>query len=126
MISKVLFTLLVILAAMLFIRHKAGSVGERQRATHAAAQKRQAMFIASALVALTVAISASLYYLHWVELHQVYTIEVTNAHSGALQRYQVYQQDIDGRRFRTIDGRLIHLSDNERMEVRQASQEAGE
>lgn len=120
MISKVLITILVILAAMLFIRQK-GRTAEGRRAA-AVAQKRQAMMIAAALVALTVAISATLYYRHWAELHQVYTIEVVNAHNGSVQRYQVYRQDIDGRRFRTIDGRLIHLADNERMEVQQAKQ----
>jgi hypothetical protein len=44
---------------------------------------------------------------------------VTNTLTGGVQSYSLYQADLDGRSFRTPDGRLIYLSDSERMEVRE-------
>lgn len=117
MITKVLVTILVILAALIFVRHKGRGRGVQAQQAEQAANRRTAMFVAVALVALTLVLSAGLYYTHWQQAHEIFRVQVINSHSGAVQHYQVYQSDIDGRRFRTIDGRLINLSDAERMEV---------
>lgn len=118
MITKILFTALIVLAALAFVRHK-NSRGRAQAeiARQAAEDRRNAMFIAVALVALTLLISGALYYQHWQETHKVVTVHVINSHSGETQRYHAYEGDVDGRRFRTVEGRLISLSDAERMEV---------
>ncbi len=126
MISKILFTALIILTALLFIRHRGAAASRQQQALALATEKRQAMVIAIVLVALTVSISGLLYYLHWAEQHRLFTVRVVNSHTGVVQRYQVYQTDLDGRRFRTVDGRLIHLSDSERMEVQEGVNDSGE
>ncbi len=122
MITKILFTAVVILAALTFIRHQNSHSRQQalaQEAQQAAAERRTAMFIAIALVALTLAISTGIYYWHWQEEHRIFSVQVINSHSGAVQSYDVYQSDIDGRSFRTIEGRLINLSDSERMEVQE-------
>ena len=49
-----------------------------------------------------------------------------NSHTGSEQSYHVYQGDINGRRFRTIDGRLINLADSERMEVQERTIDSNE
>lgn len=125
MITKVLFTSLIILAALIFVRYK-GSQDRRQalrRQQEQAENRKTAMFVAFALVSLTMLISGGLYYSHWQEQHRIYTVEVINSHTAERQRYDVYQSDIDGRRFSTIDGVLINLSDSERMEVQAKASE---
>lgn len=131
MITKILFTLLIIIAAMLFMRHKSGQ-GRRQQLEREAQQVQQtesrktAMFVAIAFVSLTLAVSAGLYYSHWKEAHRIFTVLIINSHTGSEQSYHVYQGDINGRKFRTIDGRLINLSDSERMEVQERAIDSNE
>ena len=84
------------------------------------------MFVAISLVLLTLAISGGIFYSHWEESHRLFTVQVINSHSSAVQTYHVYQGDIQGRSFRTIDGRLINISDAERMEVQEETGNSGE
>lgn len=128
MITKLLFTILIIIAALLFMRHKNGQ-GRRQQLEQQAQQaegRKTAMFVAIAFVSLTLAVSAGLYYSHWQEAHRIFTVQIINSHTGSEQTYHVYQGDINGRRFRTIDGRLINLSDIERMEVQERTVDSNE
>ncbi len=121
MITKILLTALVVLAALTFIRHKNSQRREQElvRQAELAADRRTAMIIAIALVVLTLLVSSTIYYWHWQDEHRIFTVQVINSHTGAEQSYHVYQSDIDGRRFRTIDGRWINLADSERMEVQE-------
>lgn len=128
MISKILFTALIILAALAFVRHKnsRGRVREEAARARQAADRRNAMFVAVALVSLTLLISSAIYYWHWQEAHRIARVTVINSHTGAEQTYHVYQSEISGRRFRTVEGRLISLSDAERMEVQENMAGKGE
>ena len=128
MITKILFTALIILAALIFIRHKSSQSRRHElaRQVQQASDRRNAMFVAIALVLLTLAISGGIFYSHWQESHRLFTVQVINSHSGAEQSYHVYQGDINGRSFRTIDGRLINLSDAERMEVQEGTGDSRE
>lgn len=118
MITKILITLLVAAAALAYMRSRNRTVTEspaaRQRARE---QNRNAMFVAIAFVVLTLAVSAGVFYWHWSERHQLHNVQVINSHTGERQTYQVYRDDIGERKFTTIDGRRISLSDAERMEV---------
>jgi len=121
LIPKILFTALIIFAALLYVRHKnsrglASASAPEQQAQETESSKT-AMFVAIGFVSLTMLVSAVLYYSAWKEKHQVFTVQVINSQTGVEQRYSVYEEDIDDRRFRTIDGRLISLSNIERMEV---------
>ena len=119
MITKILFTALIVLAALTFLRHKNGSDSRREntRREQQAGERRRAMLVAVTLVALTLTISGAIYYSHWQEAHRLFSVSVINSHSGEVQTYRVYHRDIGERRFRTVDGRLIAISDAERMEV---------
>lgn len=128
MITKILFTALIFIAALVFMRHK-NSQSRRQQLEQQAQQaegRKTAMFVAIAFVSLTLAVSAGLYYSHWKEAHRIFTVQIINSHTGSEQTYHVYQGDINGRRFRTIDGRLINLSDSERMEVQERGIDSNE
>ncbi len=128
MITKILFTALIILAAMVFMRYKSSRsrAQELERQAQQEESRSNAMFVAIAFVSLTLAVSAGLYWSHWKEAHRIFTVKVINSHTGDKQTFHVYQGDINGRRFRTIDGRLINLSDVERMEVRERTVDSNE
>ena len=118
MITKLLITLLLLAAAIAYVRSRdrqaQASPAARQQAKE---QNRQAMFVAFALVGLMLSISGMLFYWHWSEKHIVFNVQVINSLTGERQSYQVYRDGIEARSFQTIDGRLISLSDAERMEV---------
>ncbi|MDH3355640.1 MAG: hypothetical protein OEL79_10550 [Chromatiales bacterium] len=128
MITKILFTALIILAALVFMRHKSSQIRrqELQREAQQKGKNRTAMFVAIAFVSLTLATSAGLYYSHWQEAHRIFTVQIINTLNGNQQLFHVYQGDINGRRFRTIDGRQINLSDSERMEVQEHNIDSNE
>ncbi len=119
MIVKILFTALIILAALIFVRYQNRQVRKQEAEcqTTPASDRRTPMIIAMGFVLLTLVISGGIYYSHWQESHRLFTVKVTNSHSGEVQSYHVYRRGIHDRRFRTIDGREVHLSDAERMDV---------
>jgi ABC-type Fe3+ transport system permease subunit len=124
MITKLLFTLLIIIAALITIRYRNSrrqhaAQHDDERRAQQAAERRHAWRVAVALVTLMVLTSAGIYYSHWKAQHRLVTVRVINSLTGGEQSYRLYQGDLDGRSFRTTDGRLISLSDSERMEVRE-------
>ena len=125
MLKEIFVILLVLIGAIVYTRYKASQTRRMpaqapgRSSGHPARPSRMPMLVAAMLVVLTLGISAAIYYDHWQDSRSMYTVQVTNSHSGAVQFYYVYRDDIKGRSFRTTDGRLISLSDAERMEVRE-------
>lgn len=127
MITKLLLTVLIIVAALITIRHRHSqhhhdAQREAERQVQQAAERRHAWRVALGLLSVMLLLSASMYYSHWQEQHRLVTVLVVNTLTGSAQNYRLNQGDLDGRSFRTLDGRLIYLSDSERMEVREGSE----
>lgn len=119
MLTKILFTLAVILVVALVFRVKNTSA----KAVKPAAAQTQttkggvsAAMVAYTLLGLVIAISALVFVLHWQDQHQVIDIQVTNSQGNAL-KYQAYKKAIEGRRFTTIDGVSVDLADSDRIEI---------
>ena len=117
MLTKILFTLAVILVVALVFRVK------NTPAKPAAAAKTtpnkggvSAAMVAYTLLALVIAISALVFVLHWQDQHRVIDIQVTNS-QGEVLKYQAYKKTIEGRRFTTIDGVSVDLADSDRIEI---------
>jgi hypothetical protein len=55
-------------------------------------------------------------YQQWRDAYQVVTLRVVDSRSGHAATYQAYRGDIEGRSFRTLDGRTITLAEVERLE----------
>jgi hypothetical protein len=51
---------------------------------------------------------------------------VINIDSGQSATYRAYRGDVEGRRFETLDGRIVTLADAERMELVVESRVSGE
>lgn len=65
---------------------------------------------------LVVGISAGLYYTRWQDDHSVITITLFRD-SNEPAVYQVYKYQLETRSFTTIDGRIITIASDERMEI---------
>ena len=119
MLTKIPFTLAVILVVALVFRVKntpAKSV--KPQAAQAPNNKGgvSAAMVAYTLLGLVIAISALVFLLHWQDQHQVIDIQVTNSQGDTL-KYQAYKKSVEGRRFTTIDGVSVDLADSDRIEI---------
>ncbi len=130
MINKILFTALLIAAVVLWLRFRnskdaAKSPNGSARTlpapgsgpTATAQNSRQPLFIAIALALGLLLISASWVYLSWQADHVIVQIRVVNTRSGEISLYRAYQAEVHGRRFTTLDGQNISVSDVERIET---------
>jgi len=117
-LTKILFTLLVIIAVAVIFRHKtrARTGVDRQRPPRAAEGGIRSSTVIYAIGALIVVLSALLFVLHWQDQHQIVNIEVTGS-GGNTIAYQAYKKSIEGRKFVTLDGREVTLGDNDRVEM---------
>ena len=119
MITKILFTIAVIGAVVLFTRYFAGRQGPRPAApapgrARPAAPVRLAAY---GVIVLIVAASALWIVLEWRSAHEILRIRVINSATGVAAEYEAYRSDIEQRSFRTVDGRRVNLAEVERLEV---------
>ncbi|HJP08273.1 MAG: hypothetical protein CL395_07020 [Acidiferrobacteraceae bacterium] len=115
MLTKVLFTLAVILVVALVFRTKS----KPPKAVTAAPPAKggiSAGMVAYSLLGLVIAISALVFVLHWQDQHRIINIRITDS-QGATLSFQAYKKAVEGRRFTTIDGRAIDLADSDRIEI---------
>ncbi len=119
MIGKTLFTLLVILAALSWLRYQ-GAVRPGPNATQRPSPPARTPYYLAFGVAALFVISGGLYwYGQWQHARAVLEIHVSHPGSGQVTTYQARREAINGRRFTTLDGRDISLSADERMELRE-------
>ena len=119
MLTKILFTLAVILVVALVFRVKnTPAKPVKPQAAQAPDSKGgvSAAIAAYTLLGLVIAISALVFLLHWQDQHQVIDIQVTNSQGNTL-KYQAYKKSVEGRRFTTIDGVSVDLADSDRIEI---------
>lgn len=118
MITKILFTALVVVLVLLFSRHKAGRRrGGTPGRGPAQAPPRYVRLIPAALLLGLMAIGALTLWFEWQDAHRIFTARVIDTRTGEVRTYAVYRDDVEVRRFRTIDGRVVTLADVERMEL---------
>ena len=118
MITKVLFTMLVIIVVGMLFRSSSQAPGSPRRASLRQGETAglAPRTVAYLLVGLLIIVSSVLYYFSWSDANQLVKLRVVGA-NGVLSQYQAYQKDIDNREFITIDGVLIKLADSDRLEL---------
>ncbi|WP_296806885.1 hypothetical protein [Thiocapsa sp.] len=118
MISKLLLTAGVIFVAYLVIRARirrsreaAGLVAPRRPLIPSALLRPLAYGLLAAMLI------GSLAYLvrDWDRDREIIPVQVVNANTGEVTRYEARRGSVDGRRFVTSDGREIRIADIERL-----------
>jgi len=117
MISKLLFTAALIAAVVMLVklRRRDPPPPAREVPDETAQGFR---WLALVAVALMVFGSAIFLWQAWRDASEVLVLRVVDTRSGAVTEYQAYRSDVDGRSFRTLDGRHITLAETERLETR--------
>jgi multisubunit Na+/H+ antiporter MnhB subunit len=122
MFGKILLTAAVILGAYLVIRTRMQR--SREAAAVPAAPAREPLVpagtlkaVAYGLVVVMVAGSLLWLYLDYEAGREVVTVRIINANNGDVTTYMARRADVKGRRFTTLDGRPVTLSDVDRMEL---------
>lgn len=120
MLTKILFTLAVIIVVVLVFRNKRGA-----QAAHSPNQSPEqasasgslsTRIVAYVILGVLVAISISVFVINYQSDNQIITIKVI-AEDGMSTVYQAKQKSIKGRHFVTLDGRQVALGNSDRMEV---------
>lgn len=124
MIWKFLLTVAVLLGGAAFILARfRGS----DRPWGAAASRppllpaRLARRLAYAVLGLLLAGSGWYLYAKWADGNTLMLVQIVNANTGTITRFEARRRDIGGRGFRSLDGRDIRLADVERMILEPAS-----
>jgi hypothetical protein len=124
MLGKFLITVAVIYIAYLVVRSRSqGSAPQAHARTRqadaVATMLPQGVLKAAAYILVVLMLFGSGFYLFqsWDRQHQVVEVQVVNPYNGEVQRYDVRRGDIDGRTFRTLDGRLIRIAEMERLVI---------
>jgi hypothetical protein len=129
MLTKILFTALIVMALLLYVRHQQ-TKQTNERPTHNSSKTspqtlsrsahRLSRIAAYTALALILAIGGVLYYLDWKEDYRVINIRIINTNTGEIGSYLAYRSMIRGRSFVTLDGRKITVADSERIEISEA------
>jgi len=117
MISKILFTIAVIVAVVLFFRVRPRQLPMPSRQLQGKTGPLPWVgLLAAAVILLMLAGAALMLYFDWREAREIVQIRVIDVRSGNLATYEAYRREIEERSFRTTDGRRVHLAETERME----------
>lgn len=119
MLTKLLLTLAVILAAYYVLRARpSGKRTGVARGEQVPVLPRGVIRpLAYALLGVMLGGSAFWLYRDWVHGRVVVQVEVVNTNTGGVTTYRAHRADIDGRRLRTVDGKVVTLAEVERMVV---------
>ncbi|MDJ0805707.1 MAG: antitermination protein NusG [Gammaproteobacteria bacterium] len=125
MITKLLFTLGVIAIAWLVIRNRnrprrisSDAQSSRLAAPSSNPQDtRSPRLAAYALIGFMVLASGIVLFMQWRDEYRVVSVQVINTQTGETVTYQARRGDVEGRRFQTLDGRVVNVADIERIEM---------
>ena len=121
MFLKLLLTALVIAGAFMALRIRKSNPGHSpaRLAPIPMARPKSALPRMAAITAVLLMLSGAALFLYqqWRDSTQVVTVRIINANNGRETDYQAYKGDVDGRSFKTVDGRLVTLAESERMEL---------
>lgn len=124
MLTKILFTITVIVGVMLFFRMKGAGVnsseqGRGRTVKSAEPSEAQKMFRQGAwLFLILMSLSAlSMVVFELGDQYATMSVHVINTRTGERVTYQAEQKEIKPNHFTTLEGRKVYLADVERMEV---------
>ncbi len=125
MLTKILITLLIIVGAVIFLRHKKSlnpptpkiiTVIETKPANIIQSNIK---LIAFSVLSLTLLMGTAMLFLNWQDDHRLYEIKVVNPQSGNIHTFEAYKKDLQGRSFTTVTGQRIKVSEWERLEFQE-------
>ncbi len=124
MITKLLLTLGVILAAWLVLRNRQKRVIAVANQPRLAAQPSRGVnpwkWGGYILIGVMILGSGLFLYAQWQDRYRVVTVSVINTQTGERIDYQAHRMDVAERSFLTLDGREVSVANTERIELQSA------
>jgi hypothetical protein len=122
MITKILFTILVVVGTILFFR-KQRTQQVRHSSAPAVMSEGQKMFRQGAyLFMLFMVLSAiAVFVFKLGDDYATVNVHVINTQTGKRITYKAEQKDIQSNHFKTLEGRTVFVADIERIEVEPAA-----
>jgi hypothetical protein len=120
MFMKLLLTLLVIAGAVVAVklRNRPPPVAAISAPACSERPKSPLPRIAAYGLVLISLIGVGFYFFHqWRDAYQMVSVRVIDTRSGNAVVYEAYKGDVEGRSFRTVDGRIVTLAEVERLEL---------
>ena len=119
MITKILFTLGVIVTCIWFFSARSPESSQLKVIEDPAQVKRRKRLQqgAFAMMAVLVLVAAAMIFVETSREPEVVTVHVINTQSGERQTYKALKKEIEAAQFTTPDGRVIFLAGVERLEV---------
>ena len=129
MLTKILFTLLVIVGVSFFFRTKnqqkreipppatpPKQIGLTSSASQGKGKSLSTRVLAYILIGVLAAVSVLIYVVHSNSENQIVNIRVISD-GGEVTNYQARHKTIKGRKFETLDGKLVTLGESDRIEM---------
>lgn len=123
MLTKIAFTIAVVVGVLALFRWRRQrqlvAIPARNASAAPVTANRRPWLKWLAVTVLVLSVGgAGLWLLNaWRAAGEIVTVQVFDAGTGAMTEYRAYRSDLDGRSFRTVDGRRITLAETERMET---------
>lgn len=119
MVTKLLFTLLIIVGAFWVVKKRSAGVAAQQQAKQDpnAFNTSDLRLGAYLFIILMVLASGVMLYYQWRDNYREVTVRVINTQTGESISYRARYGDIEGRSFRTLDGRSVTVAATERIEL---------
>lgn len=120
MLTKILFTLLIVIGGFAFARHRNRQPSvrtENLNSTPSLFERSQIRLAAYLFITFMAVSSLLLLYFELDEKQREVEVEVVNTQSGVRQSYRAQLGDVGHKSFTTIEGRSIHIADIERIEI---------
>jgi len=117
MLTKILFTALVILVVYTFYRFR-GRTPQKQSSIRKqpATPSLFGRFAAYGFVVVLLIVSSVIFIYQWQQAHRIVTIRVFDGNSNNATVYKAYQKSIKGNHFESLDGKSVVLGEAQRVE----------
>lgn len=116
MLTKLLFTGLIIVGVYVFYRYRGRVHGKPKEVPRPNAASSTGRFAVYGVVGVLLLVSGAVYFFQWQQAHRIITIRVIDSASNNVTIYKAYQKSIKGNRFESLDGKTVVLGEAERVE----------
>lgn len=116
MLGKLLLTVVVAVLAYVAVAKRREEPSPDAHRSHILS--KQLLWLRRGAVILVVCAGAWLAiatYQRWQHANQIVTVQVVNVYTGKIVEYRAQRRDVDGGRFRTLDGREVAVATTERV-----------
>lgn len=118
MVTKVVLTLLVILAAYIYLKRRR-VVSQPRVKQVAVSQETDKPFRLIAILLLVVSLTGTTGYViyNWIDGHQLLQVTLISPGTNESHYYRVHKSELNERSFTTVEGQIIRIGSQDRLQI---------